>query len=1117
MKLAVIIIILNFTISVINAQNDTALAKEYNNTALSYQDKNEYGPALEFILKSVELKKEIYGSKSPEVASAYMNTGLILLDKGSYAPALEYFNNSLDIRKLLFGEMHADVASSYNNIALSYEYLGQYNKALENYFNSLSIRMKLFGNSNPDVAISCNNIGNIYTNKGVYDSSLIYHERGLKIRKDLYGEKDLLVAASFSNIGMTYYEKGDYGQAIEYGMKGLNIRLELLGEENLEVAKSFVNLGNIYEETGDFERSLDFEMKACRIRSAILGEMHPEVAATLINIGNIYFDKGDYYMAGETYKRGLNILGESQNNNHPDAALFNNNLGNVYWAKSEYDLALEYYLIALDLKKEIYGENNPALSSTLFNIGQVYSDKGVYDKALEYTLRSMKIDMAVTGEMTYDVLMSYNSIGSIYFYKKQYDSALLYQNRALEIGLDIFGEKHPDIARTWLNLGEVYFDKGDYQKAHEYFIRCINMFRELLGEKHSYMAFSYHTLGQSYEMQNDYPMALKYYHLAIAADLRGFNDTLNYKSLPVIKDPLETAMLLKNLGCKANMLYHLADYRLALDHYLLADSLISYMLKTITTKTDKIALGEASSQVYEGAIQTCLALAGTPEKRSQEKYNLLAFYFSEQNKGRALLEALTGQESLKFAGLPDSLLKGEHHLKVEIALFEKLVSSTEGDSVKEREHRDKLFRLNREYEQLILTFEKKFPDYFSLKYTTNNPTAGDIQKILPRGTALRSYFTGDSLIFIYTLTSGKLSVSSVKRMKNLEDSVRYFRYGLTLSSDRMKNYYRRLGAALYGQLFPDPMDQEIEKLIIIPDGILGTIPFEALLSSDVIRNPEDYSSYPFLIKKYNISYSYSANLFYRTNLRKNKGSVEITNLNDWLAFAPVFSGEKTGNSKMSDEFRKNLAQLDTDSMMVGRSMSHREYINPLPGTEDETQSIYNLYSRNKQKALLLLHDNASENFIKSEDISKYRIIHFATHGFVNSENPELSGILLSPDTTGSHDGILYSGELYNLKLNSDLVVLSACETGLGRISKGEGIIGLTRALLYAGTKNIIVSLWQVNDKSTSDLMKVFYKILLESNGHSNYSLALRKAKLDMIRGKYYAHPLFWSTFILIGN
>jgi len=151
-------------------------------------------------------------------------------------------------------------------------------------------------------------------------------------------------------------------------------------------------------------------------------------------------------------------------------------------------------------------------------------------------------------------------------------------------------------------------------------------------------------------------------------------------------------------------------------------------------------------------------------------------------------------------------------------------------------------------------------------------------------------------------------------------------------------------------------------------------------------------------------------------------------------------------------------------------------------------------------------------------LKNYKYLHFATHGFVNTDKPELSGIFLAQDSTLDEDGILYQGEIYNLELNADLTVLSACETGLGKIKKGEGLIGLTRALLYAGSRNIIVSLWSVADESTSELMIDFYKNLLEGNQLlSEFSKPLQKAKLKMIEEGKYAHPFYWSPFILIGK
>lgn len=233
--------------------------------------------------------------------------------------------------------------------------------------------------------------------------------------------------------------------------------------------------------------------------------------------------------------------------------------------------------------------------------------------------------------------------------------------------------------------------------------------------------------------------------------------------------------------------------------------------------------------------------------------------------------------------------------------------------------------------------------------------------------------------------------------------------------------------------------------------------------------------------------------------------------------APVFDDANTSGTTLRT--RKLLEQAATDSSGVGRTRAFLRdgtYISALPGSEEETAEIFRLFDQKGKKALLKTHQAADEHFVKSDKISQYRFLHFATHGIVNAHKPELSAILLAQSDSSSEDNILYSGEIYNLNLNADLTVLSACETGLGKITEGEGVIGLTRALLYAGSKNIIVSLWQVSDASTKELMTEFYRRLLDEDS-GVYSEHLRRAKLKLISEEAYAHPFFWSPFILIGR
>ncbi|MEA3480019.1 MAG: CHAT domain-containing protein [Bacteroidota bacterium] len=559
-------------------------------------------------------------------------------------------------------------------------------------------------------------------------------------------------------------------------------------------------------------------------------------------------------------------------------------------------------------------------------------------------------------------------------------------------------------------------------------------------------------------------------------------------------------------------------------NYQACDTLINQARQSISTKSDKIALGELASEVYKGAVNVCINLSASlssrqigPGSDSVSYYNEQAFYFSEKNKSSVLLEALAGAEAQKFAGIPDTLLKEEHKLQIDIALYKRLLAE-QPDSAKEIIFRDKLFKANRQYDKLISVFESQYPGYYELKYNLKPSGVKEIQEILDNETALISYLTGDSTITIFTITKNRLDIKTAPAIENLAYTIGDFRYGLLYPNSSMSAVaYKEYAYEMYGQLFPEDVFKGIKNLIIIPDAELSMIPFEALLT----ENPGDkeWKELPYLVKKYTISYSYSANLFYKTFPKEQTTKPEYTDLNDWLAFAPVFDDYNT--SGLTIRTRELLQQLDTisvDTTGTRGILLKGDSIRPLPGTENEVQSIFKQFDENGKKALVQIRRNANEEFIKSGELKNYRLLHFATHGFVNTLKPELSGILLAQDTTINEDGILYSGEIYNLKLNADLTVLSACETGLGEIKEGEGLIGLARALLYAGSKNIIVSLWKVADRSTSDLMIDFYKNLLEANQEKQeFSQALQQAKLKMIDEGKYAHPFYWSPFILIGK
>ncbi len=297
-----------------------------------------------------------------------------------------------------------------------------------------------------------------------------------------------------------------------------------------------------------------------------------------------------------------------------------------------------------------------------------------------------------------------------------------------------------------------------------------------------------------------------------------------------------------------------------------------------------------------------------------------------------------------------------------------------------------------------------------------------------------------------------------------------------------------------------PIEQELKKnkikvnsVLIVPDDFFYLLPFEALA--------EQTKPLRYFIQSYEISYAYSCNL-----MVQNKRDIAYGLGNNFLGIAPSFRSEELSPTGT----RSSAATTFT------ASMTYNDYgFQPLRENENEINLIANLENNKSLTRTLLSGENADESHLKKLDLSKFRYIHFATHGFANVSNSGLSGLALTNAGHGGEDNILYTSEIYNLNLHAELVCLSACETGLGQNTPGEGLVGLGRAFFYSGAHNLLVSLWKVPDESTSQFMIDFYQQFFNPSSH--FATSLRQAKLKMLKTPTYQNPYYWAPFILIGS
>jgi CHAT domain-containing protein len=305
-----------------------------------------------------------------------------------------------------------------------------------------------------------------------------------------------------------------------------------------------------------------------------------------------------------------------------------------------------------------------------------------------------------------------------------------------------------------------------------------------------------------------------------------------------------------------------------------------------------------------------------------------------------------------------------------------------------------------------------------------------------------------------------------------------------------------------------------EKLSIIPQNLLYKIPFEVLFTSVQNKNQTDYSLFDYLIKAHDVSYHYSASLYASKNLIENNDlrTNRSDSLNMFIGFAPVFPDNEVSGYTLTSNHLSLLK--DQEDLLRSVTLNGKKF-NELIYSEWEVRSIIELFENNisVNKSAGYFYSNATEKAFK-ENIKDFKLIHIASHSFINETNPQISGIVFAQHgTLVEDDGILYAEETYNLDLNAELVVLSSCESGLGKLVNSEGMMALTRGFLYSGAKNIIFSLWKVSDKHTSKLMVELYRQRLSGK---TYSESLRLAKLGLIKNEILARPRAWAGFLMIG-
>jgi tetratricopeptide (TPR) repeat protein len=668
------------------------------------------------------------------------------------------------------------------------------------------------------------------------------------------------------------------------------------------------------------------------------------------------------------------------------------------------------------------------------------------------------------------------NIGYLYSQLELYGDAINNFESALTIWNSVYQEAHPAKGFVLFNLGRTHEKMAKLPEAREYYEKALKIYRQSYKEKHPDIARVYNALGNLDLSSGNYEGALQMYQLALDANVADFSSrevTIN----PPLRNFYDGNVLLYSLLYKAQaaeLKYQrktlsFGDLKFALRTLHTCDTLIEKLRQQINN--EKITLGAIAHEVYTDGVR--IATEAAANAWEKQTYYDDAFFFAEKSKAAVLLGALSEAHAKSFAGIPDALLEEEKNLKSAIALCARKLAQKPG--IQEEQYlRKTSYNLNRSYEAFSKKLETDYPAYFNLKYNSATPSLSQVKAKLPKGTLLLSYFIDEknNRLYLFEISGKKFRVRESSLPPDFERNITGLRNSLIYSEI---NTFTKASVHLGKTLLPRHIAASISDLVIIPTGRLSIVPFETLITKKP-KKEGSFKDLQYLVSDYSVRYELSSGLI----LQKNASTRSEPSI---LLCAPV-------------DFTKEQG------------------LPSLPGSESEVKEIANLFATRKLTNSVFLGQQADERNIKQNRLKDFAFIHFATHGLVDQDHPELSRIYLHGGAD-NEDGNLYAGEIYNLQFNANLVTLSACQTGLGKISKGEGVIGLSRALVYAGARNSLVSFWKVADESTALFMQDFYKMLLE-NETSNLTATLTQAKRNLMKQEKYASPYYWAPFILIG-
>ncbi len=1014
--------------------------------------KRDFDKALEVNAAAEKLALEKLGKESAMYGSTCLNHGRVLSFKGSYPEAEKWYLEAIAILEKTLGGEHLDYAKGLINLALLYYRMGSYEKAEPLCLQAKTIREIALGKEHPDYALSLNYLGIMYWKMGKYEKAEHIYLQAKAILEKALGKEHPDYAPILSNLAIMYMEMGNYEKAEPLYLEGKAIEERALGKEHPHHANSLNNLANLYWRTGNYEKAESLLIDAKAIREKILGKEHPDYASSLHNLAILYMEMGNYEKAEPLYLEGKAIGERALGKEHPDYANSLSNLATLYVRIGNYEQAESLFLEAKAIYENVLGKEHPIYANCLNNLADLHWRIDDYEKAEAFNLEAKTIREKALGKEHVDYANSLSNLANLNLSMENYKKAEALNLEAKAIREKVLGKKHPDYVYSLSNLAIITWASSDFNSAKSYLLEASEIEKSLLVKATQYLSERELTL---YTTKFVDALNRNFSFVQIQPDISTtcYDNTLFYKGFLLNAVDQVNKLALTDSASTENY-YQLKSYhrRLAAEY-----------AKPIAQRKNVAELEEKANTLEKELTRT---VAGFGEALRQVNWQEVQ---AALKPGEAAIEFIRFHyhnpdptDSTLYAAL---LVKPGMASPVFISLFEE-----------------------KQLDALLAPLSDQSSSGLNELY--GGQASQSLHRLL--WSPIEPHLAGVKTVYyspaglLHRLNLGAIPFAQGKILADRHELV-------CLSSTRSLAEGTKVRQLVTAPAFVPSGGKSATAIVY------GGIQFDM-----------DSTAYPV-----------------RSNLQdgnsSNRRGLSFSQSDSTLRLSRRSLGKGEGDSwqylKWSEKEADNVQSILAKAGIVTETRKGWQ------ATEESFKQIGSPLQGDKNPSPRILHISTHGFFFpdpKSEVRSETARSEMSEPVFKISDHPMIrAGLVLAGGNhawkTGQplgnrEDGILTAYEISQLDLrNTELVVLSACETGLGQIEGNEGVYGLQRAFKIAGAKNLVMSLWQVPDYQTQELMTAFYRNMLEKEMPVRQAL---HAAQDEMRQKRY-EPFYWAGFVLV--